>query len=336
MKILVVGGAGYIGSHTVRQLVKAGNEVVVLDSLVYGHEDALVDPEVKLIKGDLADPSIVYPLFANNKFDAVMHFAAFINVGESVTNPLKYYENNVAKPLVLLKAMELFGCKKFVFSSTAATFGVPEEMPISETAKQEPINSYGSSKLMLEQVCKDCERAWGLKSVFLRYFNASGCSEDGLIGEDHEPENHLIPLILQTLTGQREFIQVFGTDYPTPDGTCIRDYIHVDDLADAHMRAIDYLMAGGDTTGFNLGTGLGLSVREILETVERVTGKKVPVRYGDRREGDPPRLIADPRKAREILGWEPKYKDASAIVETAWKWATGPRMGKYCPRTGKA
>lgn len=335
MKILVVGGAGYIGSHTVRQLVKAGNEVVVLDSLVYGHEDALVDPEVLLIKGDLGDPNVVYPLFAQNKFDAVVHFAAFINVGESVTNPLKYYDNNVAKPLVLLRAMELFGCKKFVFSSTAATFGVPEEMPISENAKQDPINPYGSSKLMLEKICKDCERAWGLKSVFLRYFNACGCSLDGLIGEDHEPEGHLIPVILQTLIGKREFITVFGTDYPTPDGTCIRDYIHVDDLADAHLRAIDYLMAGGNTEGFNLGTGKGLSIREILDTVERVTGKKIPVKYGERREGDPPLLIADPTKARTVLGWQPKYEDASAIVETAWKWMTGPRQGKYCPRTGK-
>lgn len=335
MKILVVGGAGYIGSHTVRQLVKTGNEVVVLDSLVYGHEDALVDPEVTLIKGDLGDPNVVYPLFAKNNFDAVVHFAAFINVGESVTNPLKYYDNNVAKPLILLRAMELFGCKKFVFSSTAATFGVPTEMPISENEKQDPINPYGSSKLMLEMVCKDCERAWGLKSVFLRYFNACGSSVDGLIGEDHEPETHLIPVILQTLTGRRDHIEVYGTDYPTPDGTCIRDYIHADDLADAHLRAIDYLMKGGDTNGFNLGTGLGLSVREILDTVERVTGQTVPVKYGPRREGDPPRLIADPTKARDILGWEAKYKDASAIVETTWKWMTGPRAGRYCPRTGK-
>lgn len=335
MKILVVGGAGYIGSHTVRQLVATGNEVVVLDSLVYGHEDALVDPEVTLVKGDLGDPSVVYPLFANNKFDAVVHFAAFINVGESVTNPIKYYENNVAKPLVLLHAMEMFGCKKFVFSSTCATYGEPEIIPITEKEKQSPINPYGASKLMLEMICKDCDRAWGLKSVFLRYFNASGSSTDGLIGEDHEPETHLIPVILQTLTNQREFITVFGTDYPTPDGTCIRDYIHVDDLADAHLRAISYLMKGGETNWFNLGTGLGLSVKEILDTVEKVTGKKVPVQYGPRREGDPPRLIADPTKAREILGWDPKYKDASAIVETAWKWATGPRNGKFCPRTGK-
>lgn len=335
MKILVVGGAGYIGSHTVRQLVKAGNEVVVLDSLVYGHEDALVDPGVVLVKGDLGDPGVVYPLFANNKFDAVVHFAAFINVGESVTDPLKYYENNVAKPLVLLNAMKMFGCNKFVFSSTCATYGEPEIVPITEDEKQSPINPYGSSKLMLEMVCKDCERAWGLKSVFLRYFNASGSSVDGLIGEDHEPETHLIPVILQTLTGQREKITVFGTDYPTPDGTCIRDYIHVDDLADAHLRSIDYLMKGGDTNWFNLGTGLGLSVKEILDAVETVTGKKVPVEYGDRREGDPPSLIADPSKAKNILGWEAKYKDASAIIETAWKWAIGPRHGKYCPRTGK-
>lgn len=332
-KILVVGGAGYIGSHTVRQLVKNGHEVTVLDSLVYGHEDALIDPQVKLIKGDLGDPTVVYPLFAENQFDAVVHFAAFINVGESVFNPLKYYENNVAKPLVLLKAMKTFGCKKFVFSSTCATYGVPDEVPISETEKQAPINPYGASKLMLEMICKDCERAWGLKSVFLRYFNASGSSTDGLIGEDHEPETHLIPVILQTLTGTREYIEVFGTDYPTPDGTCVRDYIHVDDLADAHLKAIDYLIGGGDTNWFNLGTGLGLSVKEILDTVEKVTGKKVPVRYGPRREGDPPYLIANPQKAKDILGWEAQYKDAGAIVETAWKWMTGPRGGHFCNRS---
>ena len=225
--------------------------------------------------------------------------------------------------------MQAAGVKRFVFSSTCATYGVPTQIPIPETEKQDPINPYGSSKYMLEKVCKDCDRAWGLKSVFLRYFNASGCSVDGLIGEDHEPETHLIPNILLTLTGEKEYIEVFGTDYDTPDGTCIRDYIHVDDLADAHLKAVDYLMKGGSTECFNLGTGLGLSVREILETAEKVTGKKIPVRYGPRREGDPPRLIANPAKAKEILGWEAQCKDANKIVETAWKWMTGPRGGHY-------
>lgn len=323
MKVLVTGGAGYIGSHTVRQLVKTGADVTVLDNMVYGHAGALVDPEVKLVKGDLGDASVVYPLLMKGNFDAVIHFAAFINVGESVQNPLKYYMNNIARPLVLLGAMQAAGVKRFVFSSTCATYGVPTQIPIPETEKQDPINPYGSSKYMLEKVCRDCDRAWGLKSVFLRYFNASGCSEDGLIGEDHEPETHLIPNILLTLTGEKEYIEVFGTDYDTPDGTCIRDYIHVNDLADAHLKAVDYLMKGGATECFNLGTGLGLSVREILETAEKVTGKKIPVRYGPRREGDPPRLIANPKKAKEILGWEARCKDAGAIVETAWKWMTG-------------
>lgn len=329
MKVLVTGGAGYIGSHTVRQLVKIGADVTVLDNMVYGHTGALVDPEVKLVKGDLGEASVVYPLLMKGNFDAVIHFAAFINVGESVQDPLKYYMNNIARPLVLLGAMQAAGVKRFVFSSTCATYGVPTQIPIPETEKQDPINPYGSSKYMLEKVCRDCDRAWGLKSVFLRYFNASGCSEDGLIGEDHEPETHLIPNILLTLTGEKEYIEVFGTDYDTPDGTCIRDYIHVNDLADAHLKAVDYLMKGGSTECFNLGTGLGLSVREILETAEKVTGRKIPVRYGPRREGDPPRLIANPKKAREILGWEARCKDAGAIVETAWKWMTGPRRGHY-------
>ncbi|MCC8020595.1 MAG: UDP-glucose 4-epimerase GalE [Akkermansia sp.] len=329
MKVLVTGGAGYIGSHTVRQLVKSGAEVTVLDSMVYGHPAAIVDSQVKLVKGDLGDAAIVYPLLQEGKFDAVVHFAAFINAGESVENPLKYYENNIAKPLVLLKAMLLAGCRKFVFSSTCATYGVPTQIPIPETEKQDPINPYGGSKFMLERVCKDCDRAYGLKSVFLRYFNASGCSEDGLIGEDHDPECHLIPNVLLAIKGERPGLTVFGTDYDTPDGTCIRDYIHVDDLADAHLKALDYLMKGGETNWFNLGTGLGLSVKQIIDAAEQVTGKKVPVTYGARREGDPPRLIADARKAKEILGWEAKCKDARHIVETAWKWETGPHGGHY-------
>ncbi len=329
MKVLVTGGAGYIGSHTVRQLVKQGAEVTVLDNMEYGHAAAIVDKEVTLVKGDLGDPTVVYPLLMNGQFDAVVHFAAYIQVGESVTEPLKYYENNIAKPLTLIRAMILAGTKKFVFSSTCATYGVPTQVPIPETEKQDPINPYGSSKHMLEKVLKDCDHAYGLKSVFLRYFNASGSSEDGLIGEDHEPESHLIPVILQAIKGERDGITVFGTDYDTPDGTCIRDYIHVDDLADAHLRALDYLIKGGETNWFNLGTGKGLSVKQIIDAAEKVTGMKAPVKYGPRREGDPARLIADARKAADVLGWIPKHQDAQFIVETAWKWFNGPRGGHY-------
>ncbi len=329
MKVLVTGGAGYIGSHTVRQLIKQGAEVTVLDNMEFGHRAAIVDKEVTLVKGDLGDPTVVYPLLMNGKFDAVVHFAAYIQVGESVTEPLKYYENNIAKPLTLIRAMILAGTKKFVFSSTCATYGVPTQVPIPETEKQDPINPYGSSKHMLEKVLKDCDHAYGLKSVFLRYFNASGSSEDGVIGEDHEPESHLIPVILQAIKGERDGITVFGTDYDTPDGTCIRDYIHVDDLADAHLRALDYLLKGGETNWFNLGTGKGLSVKQIIDAAEKVTGMKAPVTYGPRREGDPARLIADARKAADVLGWVPKHQDAQYIVETAWKWFNGPRGGHY-------
>ncbi len=329
MKILVTGGAGYIGSHTVRQLVAQGADVTVLDNMEYGHPAAIVDKSVTLIKGDLGDPTVVFPLMINGKFDAVVHFAAYIEVGESVTNPIKYYKNNLAKPLVLIQAMIEAGTKKFVFSSTCATYGVPSQIPIPETEKQDPINPYGSSKHMLEKVLKDCDRAHGIKSVFLRYFNASGSSVDGLIGEDHSPESHLIPVILQAIKGERDGITVFGTDYDTPDGTCIRDYIHVNDLADAHLRALDYLLKGGETNWFNLGTGKGLSVKEIIDAAEKVTGLKAPVTYGERREGDPARLIADSSKAAEILGWIPAYQDATKIVETAWKWHSGSRGGHY-------
>ncbi len=329
MKVLVTGGAGYIGSHTVRQLVKQGAQVTVLDNMEYGHAEAIVDKEVTLVQGDLGDPDVVNPLLLNGKFDAVVHFAAYIQVGESVTEPLKYYENNIAKPLTLIRAMIAGGTKKFVFSSTCATYGVPTQIPIPETEKQDPINPYGNSKYMLEKVLKDCDHAYGLKSVFLRYFNASGSSEDGAIGEDHDPESHLIPVILQAIKGEREGITVFGTDYDTPDGTCVRDYIHVDDLADAHLRAINYLMEGGETNWFNLGTGKGLSVKQIIDAAEKVTGLKAPVTYGPRRDGDPAHLIADARKAADVLGWIPKHQDAQYIVETAWKWFNGPRGGHY-------
>ena len=321
MKVLVTGGAGYIGSHTVRQLVKTGADVTVLDNMVYGHAGALVDPEVKLVKGDLGDASVVYPLLMKGNFDAVIHFAAFINVGESVQNPLKYYMNNIARPLVLLGAMQAAGVKRFVFSSTCATYGVPTQIPIPETEKQDPINPYGSSKYMLEKVCRDCDRAWGLKSVFLRYFNASGCSEDGLIGEDHEPETHLIPNILLTLTGEKEYIEVFGTDYDTPDGTCIRDYIYVVDLAKAHVAAMARVLdqETEPIEYFNIGTGKGNSTLEIVTTFEEATGVKLNWKYGPRREGDIEKIWGDCTKANKVLGWKADTPLAD-VLRSAWKW----------------
>ena len=327
--VLVTGGAGYIGSHTVRLLASQGRKVVVLDNLVYGHRDAIVDEGVELVVGEVGDRALLKDLFARHHFGAVVHFAAFTYVGESVTDPLKYYRNNTAEPLALLEVMQEHGCKGFVFSSTCATYGVPEAIPISESNPQSPINPYGRSKLMLEWILADCDRAWGLKSACLRYFNASGSSEDGLIGEDHDPETHLIPRVLMAVTGEITHVDVFGTDYPTPDGTGVRDYIHVADLASAHAKALDHLAAGGDSVHCNLGTGVGVSVKEIIAAVEEVTGKKVPVQYGPRRAGDPPKLLADPRLAKELLGWEARHRDVRDMVRTAWTWISGPRGGRY-------
>jgi UDP-glucose 4-epimerase len=327
--VLVTGGAGYIGSHTVRLLASQGRKVVVLDNLVYGHREAIVDEGVELVVGAVGDRTLLEELFAKHRFGAVVHFAAYAYVGESVTDPLKYYRNNTAEPLTLLEVMQAHGCKSFVFSSTCATYGVPESIPISESNPQNPINPYGRSKLMLEWILADCERAWGLKSACLRYFNASGCAEDGLIGEDHDPETHLIPRVLMAVTGEISHVDVFGTDYPTPDGTGVRDYIHVADLASAHAKAIDHLSAGGDSVRCNLGTGVGVSVKEIISAVEEVTGKKVPVQYGPRRAGDPPELLADPRRAKEVLGWEAQHRDVRDMVRSAWAWMDGPRKGRF-------
>jgi len=327
--ILVTGGAGYIGSHTVRVLAAQGRKVVVLDNLVYGHQDAIVDDGVELVVGEVGDTELVSSLFEKHKFGAVVHFAAYAYVGESVTDPLKYFSNNTAEPLKLLQVMQQHGCKVFVFSSTCATYGVPVAIPITEANPQEPINPYGRSKLMLEWVLADCERAWGLKAACLRYFNASGCAEDGKIGEDHDPETHLIPRVLMAVAGEIDKIEVFGTDYDTPDGTCIRDYIHVNDLADAHARALDHLSGGGDSVQCNLGTGVGVSVKEIITAVEEVTGKTVPVSYGERRAGDPPQLVADPSLAREVLGWEARHRDVRDMVSSAWAWVGGPSRGRY-------
>ena len=327
--VLVTGGAGYIGSHTVRLLASQGRKIVVLDNLVFGHEGAVVDPGVELVVGDVGDQDLLRSLFQKHRFGAVVHFAAYAYVGESVTNPLKYYQNNRAEPIKLLQVMQESGCRVFVFSSTCATYGVPDRLPITEANTQNPINPYGRSKLMVEWILRDCDTAWGLKSACLRYFNASGASPDGKIGEDHDPETHLIPRVMMAVTGEIDSIEVFGTDYDTPDGTCIRDYIHVEDLADAHARALDHLAAGGDSVRCNLGTGVGVSVKEIIGAVEEVTGKAVPVKYGPRREGDPASLVADPSLAKELLGWEASRKDVRQMVDSAWKWVSGPLNGRY-------
>jgi UDP-glucose-4-epimerase GalE len=327
--ILVTGGAGYIGSHTVRLLASQGRRVVVLDNLVFGHREAILDSGVELVVGSVGDRELLRGLFEKHRFGAVVHFAAFAYVGESVTDPLKYYRNNTAEPLTLLEVMQEAGCKVFVFSSTCATYGTPEVLPITESNSQRPINPYGRSKLMVEWMLADCDHAWGLRSASLRYFNASGCSPDGQIGEDHDPETHLIPRVLMAVTGEIEHLEVFGTDYETPDGTCIRDYIHVDDLADAHARALDHLAAGGGSLRCNLGTGVGVSVQEIISAAEEITGRPVPVRYGARRPGDPAMLVADPSLAKSLLGWEAARKDVREMVRSAWAWMSGPRRGRY-------
>ncbi|MGC6466896.1 MAG: UDP-glucose 4-epimerase GalE [Akkermansiaceae bacterium] len=327
--ILVTGGAGYIGSHTVRLLNAEGYRVVVLDNLVFGHRDAILEEGVELVVGDVGDKQLLRDLFEKHQFVGVVHFAAFTYVGESVSDPLKYYRNNTAEPLTLLEVMQEFECKSMVFSSTAATYGEPERLPLTEDHPRNPVNPYGRSKLMVEWILQDCDKAWGLKSAALRYFNASGCSSDGLIGEDHDPESHLIPLVLMAIQGEIPKLTVFGTDYNTPDGTCVRDYIHVEDLASAHLAALRRLIDGGDSLQCNLGTGVGISVKEIIEMAEEVTGKKVPVVYGDRRAGDPAQLLADPSLAKELLGWEATRKEVRPMIETAWKWISGPRGGHF-------
>ncbi|MCH2174948.1 MAG: UDP-glucose 4-epimerase GalE [Lentisphaeria bacterium] len=326
--ILITGGAGYIGSHTVRQLA-SNYQVVVIDNLVYGHKDAIVDSNVLLVEGDLGDTELVRSLFTEYGFDAVIHFAAYAYVGESVTEPAKYYQNNTAAPLNLLDVMNEFNCKKFIFSSTCATYGNPIYVPIDEKHPQAPINPYGQSKLMLEKILMDYDYAYGIKSVRLRYFNACGASQDAVIGEDHDPETHLIPLALMSVKGEFPQLTVFGTDYPTPDGTCIRDYIHVEDLGRAHVLAYDYLTSGGDSLSCNLGTGRGVSVKEIIDTCKEVTGQEVPHIYGERRAGDPPELVADPTLAKEKLGWVAKHKDVKDSIQDAWNWMEKAHGGRY-------
>ncbi|MBR4681856.1 MAG: UDP-glucose 4-epimerase GalE [Elusimicrobiaceae bacterium] len=316
-RVLVVGGAGYIGSHTVKHLLDNNYQVVVADNLIYGHREA-VDKRACFVLADLFDPQALIKLFAQYQIDAVIHFAAFASVPESVQDPQKYYFNNVVGTLNLLKAMLGAGVKDIVFSSTCATYGIPQYTPMDEKHPQSPINAYGRTKLMIEQIFGDYARAYGLRYIALRYFNAAGCAGDGSLGESHRPESHLIPLVLQTIKGERPVLKVFGTDYDTPDGTCIRDYIHVEDLALAHRLALEKLP---QYNGYiNLGTGRGTSVKEIIRAAEEVSGKKCPVEFAEHRAGDPAILCSDNKLAKKILGWEPAYTDIKKIIQTAWNW----------------
>lgn len=319
--ILVVGGAGYIGSHTVKELLDKGFKVVVLDNLTTGHRES-VDKRAILEVGDLSQPTDLDRVFNKYAIDAVMHFAANSLVGESVVNPLKYYKNNVNATITLLEKMMEHGVNRFIFSSTAATYGIPETDIITENTVTNPINPYGRSKLMIEHILEDFHAAYGLKYVVLRYFNAAGAHVSAEIGEDHDPETHLIPIILQHLLGKREAISIFGTDYDTADGTCIRDYIHVTDLAEAHIAALQSLQTEQkENEVYNLGNGKGFSVKEVIEACEEVTGKKANILYGERRAGDPAQLIASSQKIYDELGWKAKYS-LHEIIETAWKWHT--------------
>lgn len=319
MTILVLGGAGYIGSHTVYALIEKGVDVVVIDNLETGHIEA-VHEKARFYKGDIRDRAFVDSVLDKEKIDAVIHFAANSLVGESMVNPLKYYDNNVNGTKVLLQSMVAHGLDKIVFSSTAATYGEPEKVPILETDRTEPTNTYGETKLAMEKMFKWTDRAHGLKYVSLRYFNACGAHVSGKIGEAHSPETHLIPLIIQVPLGQREYISIFGDDYDTSDGTCIRDYIHVTDLAQAHILAVDYLMKGNESNIFNLGNGVGFTVKEVIDTARKVTGHEIPAKIAERRAGDPARLIASSDKARQVLLWKPEHADLEEIISTAWNW----------------
>lgn len=327
MSVLVLGGAGYIGSHTVDRLVEAGKDVVVVDSLVTGHL-AAVRKEAKFYQGDLADKDFMRKVFTENPdIDAVIHFAAFSLVAESMKDPLKYFDNNTAGMVKLLEVMNEFDIKYIVFSSTAATYGIPEKMPIYEDDPQLPINPYGESKLMMEKIMRWADEAYGIKFVALRYFNVAGAKPDGSIGEDHHPETHLLPIVLQVAMGEREKLQIFGDDYNTPDGTNVRDYVHPFDLADAHILAVDYLRNGNESSAFNLGSSTGFSNLEIVKAAREVTGKEIPAEIAARRGGDPDTLIAASEKAHKVLGWKPEFDDIHKIIETAWKWHTTHPQG---------
>lgn len=326
MNVLVCGGAGYIGSHTVYELIERGHSVVVVDSLIKGHK-AAVHNDAKFYLGDIRDEEFMDRVFKENNIDAVIDFAAFSLVGESVNEPFKYYENNVYGTLKLLEAMERAGVKKIVFSSTAATYGEPENDIIVESDKTNPTNPYGETKLTVEKMLKWADNAYGIKFVALRYFNAAGAHISGKIGEDHSPETHLIPIILQTALGQREKMFIFGDDYDTPDGTCVRDYIHVTDLADAHIKALEKLFKTNESGIYNLGNGKGFSVKEVIEKAKKVTGKDFKVEIEARRNGDPSTLIASSEKAIKELGWKPKFNTLDKIIETAWNWHKDHKNG---------
>jgi UDP-glucose 4-epimerase len=318
MKVLVVGGAGYIGSHMVKMLAQAGHDVVTLDNLSNGYRDAVMYGE--FVEGDIADATLLDQLFSNYSFDGVMHFASYIQVGESVEKPSMYYRNNVCNTQTLLDAMLDHGIRSFIFSSTAATFGEPEYTPIDEAHPQKPINPYGHSKLMVEQILQDYDHAYGLKSVSLRYFNAAGADPEGELGERHIPETHLIPLVLQAASGRRDCITVFGTDYDTEDGTCVRDYIHINDLCSAHLLGLEHLVAGGDSRAYNMGNGQGYSIKQVIDVAKQVTGNDFTVQTGERRSGDPARLVADSSLLQKELGWKPEYTDLESIIRHAWAW----------------
>lgn len=319
MTILVLGGAGYIGSHAVDQLVNQGYEVVVVDNLQTGHRAAVHD-KATFYQGDIRDKAFLRTVFQKESIDGVIHFAASSLVGESVEQPLVYFNNNVYGTQILLEVMREFEVKTIVFSSTAATYGEPEETPIKETTPTNPKNPYGESKLMMEKMMKWCDNAYGMRYVALRYFNVAGAKADATIGEDHQPETHLVPIILQVALGQRDYLGIFGEDYETPDGTCIRDYVQVEDLISAHILALEYLKNGGTSEVFNLGSNSGYSVKEMLEAAREVTGKEIPAQVMPRRAGDPSRLVASSEKAQAILAWKPEYTDIKKIIETAWKW----------------
>ena len=317
--IMVAGGAGYIGSHMVHQLLKTGYDVVIVDNLSTGHRQA-VNPQARFYEGDTRDIQFLKQVFAQESIQAIIHMDAFSIVPESVGDPLKYFDNNVIGMIKLLEIMQQYDVKYLIFSSTAATFGQPQQSPITEQTPQQPINPYGVSKLMMEQMMRWVDQAYGIKSVALRYFNAAGALADGSIGEDHNPETHLIPIILKTAMGQQDTLKIYGNDYQTPDGTNVRDYVHVTDLAQAHILALKYLQAGNPSTAFNLGSNQGFSVQEIIQAARKVTQKAIPTEIAPRRGGDPDILIADSSRAKSILGWQPQYTDIQEIIKTAWTW----------------
>ncbi|HBF35772.1 MAG TPA: UDP-glucose 4-epimerase GalE [Firmicutes bacterium] len=325
MKVLVAGGAGYIGSHVTLELSRRGHQPVVLDNLVKGHPEAVLAG--KFIQGDVGDKALVQKIIHEEKIEAAVHLCAYSLVGESVGEPAKYFHNNIGNGLLFLDALRENGVKKFVFSSSAAVFGEPEQIPIPEDHPKNPTNPYGFSKLTFEGILKAYDQAYGLKYISLRYFNAAGADPEAPIGEDHQPESHLIPIVLQAALGIRSHIEIFGTDYPTPDGTCVRDYIHVNDLAQAHILALEALDKGASSTIYNLGNGQGYSNRQVIETAKAVTGQPITVKEGPRRAGDPAELVASSKRIREDLGWQPQYAQLEKIIETAWRWHKGHPKG---------